>query len=201
MEQEKIGSFIKECRTKINLTQKELADKLQISHKTISKWECGKGLPDVSLLLTLCNELNISVNELLNGCYIEKEKYKEKAEETLLSVYQERQSNKKKLILATIIGLNTLLSAFTVFLSAGLFDIREYQRYILIGIGFIILLTGVITCCFVDNSAGYFECRYCKKKFIPSMKSFILGPHTLTTRQLKCPYCGKISYCKKRLSK
>ena len=201
MEQTKIGSFIKECRNKLNLSQQELADKLQVSNKTISKWECGKGLPDVSLLLPLCNELNISVNELLSGCHIEKDKYIEKAEETLIDVYKERQSNKKKLLLAIIIGLITLLSSFTMFLSAGLLDIKEHQRIILIIIGFIILFLGIFTCCFVDNSAGYFECKNCKKKFIPTMKAYILAPHTITTRKLKCPHCGKITYCKKRLSK
>lgn len=201
MEQAKIGKFIKECRNKLNLSQQELADKLQVSNKTISKWECGKGLPDVSLLLPLCNELNISVNELLSGCNIENDKYIEKAEETLIDVYKERQSNKKKLLLAIIIGLITILSSLTIFFAAALFDIKEYQRIILIVIGFIILFTGVFTCCFVDNSAGYFECRNCKKTFVPTMKSYILGPHTLTTRQLKCPHCGKITYCKKKLSK
>ena len=62
-------------------------------------------------------------------------------------------------------------------------------------------ILGIFTCCFVDNSAGYFECKNCKKKFIPTMKAYILAPHTITTRKLKCPHCGKITYCKKRLSK
>ena len=62
MDQIKIGRFIKECRKEKNLTQQELADKLMVSFKTISKWECGKGLPEVSLFIPLCEELNITVN-------------------------------------------------------------------------------------------------------------------------------------------
>ena len=54
---------------------------------------------------------------------------------------------------------------------------------------------------FLDNEIGYFECKHCKERFIPNIKSYIAGLHTFTTRRLKCPKCGKTSYCKKRLSK
>ena len=81
MDQKKIGLFIKECRREVNITQQELADKLGVSFKTVSKWECGNGLPDVSLMLPLCNELKISVNELLSSKRLPNEEYKNKAEE------------------------------------------------------------------------------------------------------------------------
>ena len=71
MDQVKIGRFIKECRNEKNMTQQELADKLMVSYKTISKWECGKGLPEVSLMIPLCEMLGVNVNELLSGCHIE----------------------------------------------------------------------------------------------------------------------------------
>ena len=64
MDQAKIGKFIADERKKKNYTQRQLSDILGISDKTVSKWECGNGFPDVSLLLPLCNELNITVNEL-----------------------------------------------------------------------------------------------------------------------------------------
>lgn len=67
MNQIKIGKFIAEERKVKKYTQRELADKLSISDKTISKWERGNGFPEVSLLLPLCNELEITVNELLSG--------------------------------------------------------------------------------------------------------------------------------------
>ena len=71
MNQEKIGKFIAEARKKKNLTQQELADKLGLTYKDVSKWECGKGLPDVSLYKDICNILDISLNEfLLESIYL-----------------------------------------------------------------------------------------------------------------------------------
>ena len=93
------GQFIKECRKQKGLTQEQLAERLNISCKTVSKWECGKGLPEVALMLPLCNELNITVNELLSGCRISDGDYKKRAEENLISAVAERRENKKKLIL------------------------------------------------------------------------------------------------------
>ena len=67
MNQEKIGKFITECRKQKNLTQNELADKLGITDKAISKWENGRCMPDISLLEELCSILGVTINELLSG--------------------------------------------------------------------------------------------------------------------------------------
>lgn len=67
MNQEKIGRFIAENRRIKNLTQAELAMKLGVSDKTVSKWECGHSSPDITLLISLCKELDITVNELLEA--------------------------------------------------------------------------------------------------------------------------------------
>ena len=80
MDTEKISKFISTIRTKIGLTQKELADKIGVSDKTISKWETGKSLPDISYYEPLCDALNIKVNELLSGEYLNDDIYLEKAE-------------------------------------------------------------------------------------------------------------------------
>lgn len=93
MNQEQIGKFILECRNKKGLTQTELAEKLNVTNKTISKWENGKGLPDISLLEPLCDELDITVNELLNGEKIEKKNVTKKSEETIIKTL--KYSNKK----------------------------------------------------------------------------------------------------------
>ena len=79
MDLNKIGKFISEERKKKNYTQKQLADILNISDRTISKWECGKGFPEVSLLQPLCKTLGISVNELLTGERLDKETSYEKS--------------------------------------------------------------------------------------------------------------------------
>ena len=91
MDQIKIGKFIAECRKKNNLTQMQLAEKLNITDRAISKWENGKGMPDSSIMLELCNELKISVNELLSGEVIKVEDYKKQAEENLLKMEKERE--------------------------------------------------------------------------------------------------------------
>ena len=86
MDQIKIGQFIAGMRKEKNLTQRQLADILEISDKTISKWETGNGLPDVSLMMPLCEILMISVNELLSGERLVDKNYKDKAEENMLAL-------------------------------------------------------------------------------------------------------------------
>ncbi|MDE6189142.1 MAG: helix-turn-helix domain-containing protein [Clostridia bacterium] len=67
MNQSKIGQFITKKRKEKNLTQEQLAERLNVSNKTVSKWECGKCMPDYSLVEPLCKELNVSIAELFDG--------------------------------------------------------------------------------------------------------------------------------------
>ena len=94
MDQISIGRFIAAERKRKGCTQKQLAEKLNISDKTVSKWECGKGFPEVSLLLPLCKELDITVNELLSGARVSEEEYQKKAEENMVNMIKEREENK-----------------------------------------------------------------------------------------------------------
>lgn len=100
MDQLKIEKFIACCRKEQALMQKALADILMISDKTVSKWECGKGLPEVSLMLPLCKVLNITVNELLSVDKIDENNYKEKAEENMMDLIKENQENKRNMLLS-----------------------------------------------------------------------------------------------------
>ena len=109
----KIGKFIAQCRKEKNMTQAELAEKLNITDRAISKWETGKGMPDSSIMLDLCNELNISVNELLSGEVIEMNDYDKKAEENLLKLNKSNQYISKKL-LQSIIAIILLVLIFIV---------------------------------------------------------------------------------------
>lgn len=94
MDQIKTGQFIGQLRKEKNMTQKELADKLGISDKTVSKWETGKGLPDASLFEPICEELNISITDLLAGTRVSPEEYSKKAEENIMALMKENQNNK-----------------------------------------------------------------------------------------------------------
>lgn len=95
MEQVKIGKFIAECRKEKGLTQSQLAEKLNITDKAISKWETGKGMPDASIMLDLCKELGINVNELLSGERLNEENYQEKANENIVSMVKVADKNRK----------------------------------------------------------------------------------------------------------
>ena len=91
MDQKQTGKFIAELRRERGLTQKELADKLLISDKTVSKWECGGGFPEVGLILPLCDELGITANELLSGRRLTDTEYKKNAEENIVRLMEEKK--------------------------------------------------------------------------------------------------------------
>ena len=115
MNQEKIGKFIAECRKEKNLTQVQLAEKLNMSYKSISKWETGRGMPDSSIMLELCNYLGINVNELLSGEHIKEQEYQEKANENIISIAKEFDKNRKiknRIIVVTVVIFLCLLLIF-----------------------------------------------------------------------------------------
>lgn len=96
MDQIKIGKFIAELRKEQNITQLTLANKLGITDRAVSKWENGRGLPDLSLITPLCEALNISVNELLSGERIQKENIEEKSEENIINALEYSDKSIKK---------------------------------------------------------------------------------------------------------
>lgn len=96
MEQEKIGEFIAAQRKEKHMTQKQLGEALGISDKAVSKWECGKGLPDISIMMPLCELLEINVNELLSGEHLAEDAYSRKAEENMMHLIQETENQKKE---------------------------------------------------------------------------------------------------------
>lgn len=201
MEQVKIGQFIKAIRNEKNLTQRKVAERLNISEKTVSKWETGNGLPEVSLMLPLCELLGISVNELLSGERLDEKQYYHKAEENIMDLLKEKAEAKKKIIMSVIIVLITLLAGFTLIILSALLEMEIWLRIVLNVIAVIIIGIGIGLACVLDRDAGIFECPHCGEKFVPTMKAYVWGAHTFTRRRLKCPKCGKTSYCKKRLSK
>lgn len=108
MEQIKIGKFISECRKKKGLTQKELAEKINVTDKAISKWETGRGIPDSSIMIDLCKELNITANELLSGEYL-KENYQENAERNLLELNRKNEKKRNTIIFFIVVMIILLI--------------------------------------------------------------------------------------------
>ena len=201
MDQIKTGQFIKTCRKEANLTQREVAEKLNISEKTVSKWETGNGLPEVSLMLPLCKLLGISVNELLSGEKLDEKRYIEKAEQNIISLMDERAEAKKKIILAILVVVVTFLAGFTLILLPDLLETVLWLEIFLSVLGAAIICVGIGIACVLEKDAGVYECKHCGARFVPTMKAYIFALHMPTSRRLKCPKCGKKSYCKKRLSK
>jgi len=119
MKQEKIGTFIAETRKQRGMTQKELAEKIGISDKTVSKWECGNSIPDIIYLEALCDSLDIKVNELLSGERLTDKSYSEKAEENIMALIKENESNKKGSLLQLLLGIVLTLAALLCMFFCG----------------------------------------------------------------------------------
>lgn len=120
MNQEKIGKFIQENRKKNKMTQSELAEKLGVSDRTVGNWENGRNMPDLSLFKPLCDELGISINELISGEKIDKDKYQERLEENIIntidySTKKIRINNNVIGIILILVGLLMTFSAMTIF--------------------------------------------------------------------------------------
>ena len=141
MDQVKIGRFISECRKKQNLTQSQLAEKLNITDRAVSKWETGRAMPDSSLMLDLCSILKINVNDLLNGEVITMSETNKKQEEMLLELVKEKQEADKRLLKVEVfIGILSAVVLFGLIMLAALLNIEDWLRATLIVAGFIIFL-------------------------------------------------------------
>ena len=104
MNQVKIGRFIAEMRKQQNLTQREFADILGISDKTISKWECGNGMPELSFMQPICTILKIDLNELFSGEKLTDADYKKKAEENMMTLIKEAEKMRKNIVGGKVLG-------------------------------------------------------------------------------------------------
>lgn len=201
MDQIQIGKFIAESRKSRNLTQRQLADTLSISDKTISKWECGKGLPEVSLMLPLCAALDITVNDLLSGEKVSLIDYPKKAEANMMNLMKENEENKKRMALSIITGVITIIAVCALITIASFLDLLTVVRIMLIVFSVAVAAAGIAAVIMLDIQAGYFECPYCKELFIPSMDEYIKGYHTFTKRRLTCPKCGKTKMCRHHVTR
>ncbi len=199
MEQIKIGKFIAEERKAKGLTQRQLADALSISDKTVSKWECGKGLPEVSLMLPLCETLNITVNDLLSGERVCEVDYQKKAEENMMNLMKENQENKKRMALSVICGVITIIAVCSLIVIASYIDLPVLARIAVILLAVATAAAGIGAAAMLEVKAGYYECPHCKALFVPTMGEYVKGYHTLTRRKLTCPACGKRGMCKHRI--
>lgn len=202
MNQIKIGEFIATQRINHHFTQAALAEKLGITDRAVSKWERGKGLPDVSLMIDLCKILDITVNELLCGEKISMENNNEKNEQLLLDMAKEVEQKNKVIWTSMwaimIVSITALLAG--LFLVAFLMPEGVWQLVAILGLCVFFLIP-----CFyalkLEVSVGYYKCKNCGHEIVPTYMQALNAMHMGTTRYLRCPKCNKRTWCKKVIKK
>jgi len=202
MDQVKIGRFIANCRKEKGLTQMQLAEKLNITDRAVSKWETGRAMPDSSIMLQLCQILGISVNDLLCGERVTMDKYDKELENNLLEMVKQKQEADRRLLsIEVLVGAICLifLLALTIFVS--FVEMQESLKAALILIGLAPLLIATPFMLKIEQIAGYYECKHCHHKYVPKYSAVFFAPHVGRTRHMKCPECGKICWHKKVISK
>ncbi len=202
MDQIKIGKFIALKRREKNITQNELAEELGITNRAISKWENGVCLPDSGTMPELCKILEISINDLFSGEVVDMNKNEKRLEEILLEMKRQKEDADKRLLaLEIVIGfLSAIILLVNVFLAEFL-HMEDSQRIALIIGGFIPFLIGMYFGLKIEQTAGYYECRKCKHKYIPTFPSVLWAMHLGRTRYMRCPKCNEKSWNKKVLTK
>ena len=202
MDQIKIGKFIAECRKNKNLTQMQLAEKMGVTDRAVSKWENGRSLPDSSIMLDLCKELGISVNDLLSGEVVTMENYNKELEKNLVDMAKQKEEADKKLLhLEIVMGVACIIVMLALCVIAAYVPMKDWLRIVLIVIGFVPFLIACPYMLMIEQTAGYYECAKCGHKYVPKYKSVFFSMHMGRTRYMKCPECGERSWQKKRLSK
>ena len=202
MDQIKIGRFIAVCRKRANLTQLQLADKLGITDKAISKWERGITMPDTSIMLELCDILGISVNELLSGEKINMENSSQKNEQLLLDMAKELEKKNKTIWSSMwaimIVSMTALIAG--IFIAAFLIPEGVWQLVTILCVCVLFLIP-----CFyalkLEVSVGAYKCQNCGYEIVPTYKEVMMAMHRGFTRHLLCPKCNKRTWCKKVLKK
>ena len=202
MDQVKIGKFIAERRKKLNLTQMQLAEKLNITDRAISKWETGKSLPDSSIMPALCDILQITINDLLSGEVVTLDNYNKELENNLLEMIKQKELSDKRLLSAEVlIGITATVILFALILLAAVVQMSNGLRITLIVLGFVLFLAGCFYALQIEQVAGYYICKECGHRYVPTYKAVAMAPHMGRTRYMRCPQCEKKSWQKKVLSK
>ena len=202
MDQQKIGRFIAKRRKDAGLTQIQLAEKLGITDRAVSKWETGRALPDSSIMLDLCSVLKITVNDLLCGEVVTMDNYNEELEKNLLEmVRQKEQADKRLLTMEIITGITCLIPLVAAAIFAEFFIKDEALAGIIVLISLSPLLVAMPFMIKIEQTAGYYVCAKCGHKYVPQYKSVFMAMHYGRTRYMRCPECKKMSWQKKVVKK
>ena len=202
MDQIKIGKFIAECRRSVGLTQMQLAEKLNVTDRAISKWETGRSLPDSSIMLELCDILKITVNDLLCGEVVTMEDYNKEMENKLVEMVKEKEESDRRLLrMEVVTGVMSLVPLIASIVIANVIPMEEWLASLIVGICVIPLLVATPFMIRIEQTAGYYQCAKCGHKHIPKYGNVFMAMHMGRTRYMKCPVCGRRSWQKKVLTK
>lgn len=159
-------------------------------------------MPDSSIMLDLCKELKISVNELLSGEMIDMNNYNEIAEKNLLEMAKkEEMQNKKLMMYENVIGFGSAISFITLIFVSSFLVNNNIARIVLFILAFILLIIGVSFALKIETETGYYECKKCHHKYVPKYSKVYFAMYLGTTRYMKCPKCNEKSWQRKILSK
>lgn len=203
MDQVQIGKFIAQRRRDVGLTQMQLAEKLDITDRAVSKWETGRSLPDSAIMLELCDVLKITVNDLLCGEVVTMENYNKELENNLLEMVKEKeQADRRLLKMEVLIGILSCVVMFVPIFIGALVPIeKDWVRLIIILSGLIPGVIGFLVALKLEQVAGFYECQKCGHRYVPTYKAVNLAMHMGRTRYMQCPKCGEKSWQQKRISK
>ena len=184
------------------MTQAALAEKLGISDRAVSKWETGRSMPDSGIMLELCGFLKINVNELLSGEKIMAESYDKRAEENLLAMKRQiEEKNRQMLRTEYWIALPAVIAGLVMVFVASFVAMPTWLRIALIAFALVLIFTVAFIAVGIEQKAGYYECRNCGHRYVPTYWQTNLTQHVGRTRYMKCPKCGKRSWQRKVLAK
>jgi len=202
MDQIKIGKFIAGLRKSANLTQMQLAEKLNVTDRAVSKWETGKALPDVALMLELCDVFEITVNDLLCGEKVSMDQYNKELENNLIeAIRQKEEADKRMLGMEIVLGIMALLPFVAVAITVMIVPMEEWKAGLMVGLSLIPLLIATPFAIKIEQKAGYYQCKKCGHRHVPKYGSVFMAMHVSRTRYMRCPKCGKMSWQKKVISK
>ena len=202
MNQVKIGKFIAECRKKEKLTQVQLAEKLNITDRAISKWETVKAMPDSSIMLELCDILKITVNDLLSGEVVAMDNYNKELENNLLEMIKQKEEADKRLLkLEIVMGIIAVLPLIVAVVIASIVPMEEWKGGLLVALSLLPLLIATPFALKIEQKAGCYQCQKCGHRHIPKYSSVFWTIHINRTRFMRCPKCNEKSWQKKVLSK
>ena len=202
MDQVKIGKFIATCRKNVNLTQMQLAEKLDITDRAVSKWETGEAMPDSSIMLELCSVLKITVNDLLSGEVVTMDNYNKELENNLLEMIKQKEESDKRLLrIEIVMGICCILPLIASIVIVQTVPMDEWLGTVTVLASIIPLLIATPFALKIEQKAGYYECQKCGHRHIPQYSSVFWAMHINRTRYMRCPKCSKKSWQKKVLRK